>query len=73
MAGDTEIVVKTDSPQPESGIKGISIRAVLALMITGTGCLNVLVSIWVPGAAISSDFMMFWSGVVGYYFGKQSK
>lgn len=73
MSETTEFIKKPngDTSPGESALRGISIRAWLALMVTFTGCLMVLSGFYDKSIAIPSDFMMLWISVLSYYFGKQ--
>ena len=73
MAEDTEQFIKLETNnEKESHFKGLSIRSLIALMICTTGCVLTLAVLLVPGVVVPSDFMVFWSGVISFYFGKQT-
>lgn len=54
----------------ESHFQNISIRGWLALIITITGCVNVLSSMVIPGVVVDREYIMLWLSVLSYYFGK---
>lgn len=72
MSEETTFIPKLKA-KTESILLGISIRAWIALIITFTGCSLALAAIYDRGLAIPSDFMIVWTSVLSYYFGKTNE